>query len=206
MNSCPRSILTFTATLIGAAFLMCSDASAQNLLVNADFETGDLTGWVLGGESPSSTISVVSPDNGPSFAGTNSVLLDNQAQAIGLAIKQSTAPGVLGEGEIFYSFDLKSIESANGGVFFVEIFAEQNGVGVIGGTGVLGPYTPADWTTYQGSFIAPAGTDFATIQFSAITGAVDGSISTMLVDNPNLSERPVSGEVSSFGELKADFR
>ena len=33
--------------LVGAV-----DASAQNVLVNGDFETGDLTGWEVAGETP----------------------------------------------------------------------------------------------------------------------------------------------------------
>ena len=56
----------------GHRFLLCSvlclaiagAATADNLLVNGDFETGDFTGWVVLGESPSSMGSVLSGERG----------------------------------------------------------------------------------------------------------------------------------------------
>ena len=105
---------------------------------------------------------------------------------------------------MFYSFDLKLGQAANGGVFFVEIFAEQSGVGIIGGSGLLGNYTPADWTNFSGQFEAPAGTDFFTIQFVAVTGAVTGSVSSMYVDNVDLNQGgSVPTQTKSVGTLKA---
>jgi hypothetical protein len=188
--------------------LTAGNASAQNLLVNPDFETGDLTGWLVAGASGSSVITVNSPDNGPSAPGTNHAFLDNQAEGLALTLKQSTPSGVgAGGGTVFYSFDLKLGQAANGGVFFVEVFAEEDGVGVVASSGVLGNYTPADWTAYSGSFESPAGTDFLTIQLSAITGAVTGSVSSMLVDNVSLRiDAPVSAEPESWGGVKAQYR
>lgn len=206
MSMSKTVVLTSISTLLVLTVFFAREASAQNVLVNGDFETGDLSSWVTGGESGVSVISIVSPDNGPSFTGTHSVLLDNRGEALGLSLKQSTLPGVVNGGNVYYSFDLKSIESANGGVFFVEVFAEQVGVGVIGGSGILGPYTPTEWTQFSGSFAAPAGTDFITFQFSAITGAVSGSVSSMQVDNASVSQDPVSNDTMSFGGVKADFR
>lgn len=155
----------------------------SNLLVNPGFETGDLTGWEVFGQSGESDVTVLSGDNGPSEPGMHSAFMDNHALALGLTLKQSTAAGSARPGQVFYSFDLKLGEADVGGVFFVEIFAEQAGGGVIGQSGLLGNYTPADWTAYDGSFEAPVGTDFLTIQFMANTGGAEGSISTMNVDN-----------------------
>jgi hypothetical protein len=133
--------------------------------------------------------------------------MDNQAMALGLTLKQSTPPGSAIAGTVFYSFDLKLGQAANGGVFFVEIFAEQVGGGVIGGSGLLGNYTPAGWTTFQGSFVAPANTDFLTIQFMANTGAVGGSVSSMHVDNVDLHQAPVVPvESPSWEGMKALYR
>ena len=92
-------------------------ASAQNLLTNPGFETGDFTGWEVIGAGPSSFATIGSPDNGPSAGGTNHAFLDNQAQALALLIKQSTAAGSAAAGMVNYSFDLKLGEAALGGVF-----------------------------------------------------------------------------------------
>ena len=193
-------IFAVTVLTLGVAI---GDATAQNLLVNPGFEDGDLTGWLASGESGSSSASVVA-DNGPSAAGSNAAFLDNQAEALGLTIKQTTAPGSGGPGTVFYSFDLKVGETALGGVFFVEIFAEQVGVGIIGGSGLLGNYDPAVWTNFSGQFEAPTGTDFFTIQFTAVTGAEVGTKSTMFLDNVDLNQ---GGSVPtgdrSVGSLKA---
>ena len=75
-----------------------------------------------------------------------------------------------------------------GGVLFVEIFAEQEGVGIIGGSGLIGPLWPWEWTHYEGTFEAPAGTDFLTIQFMANTGAAEGTNCVAHVDNVYLSK------------------
>lgn len=78
-----------------------------------------------------------------------------------------------------------------GGVFFAQIFAEKSGVGIVGTSGLLGNYASAGWNTYSGSFVAPAGTDFLTIQFMANTGANVGSISKMYVDNVSLEQEGI---------------
>jgi hypothetical protein len=164
------------------------DASAQNLLENPGFETGDLTGWLVSGESGSASAVVQSGDNGPSEPGTFSVFLNNRSEANNLTLKQTTSVGSAEPGPVFYSFDLKLGQASDGGVFFVEVFAEQSGAGVIGTSGVLGSFTPVEWTAFEGSFDAPVGTDFLTIQLSAITGAVIGTESSMHVDNVSLTQ------------------
>jgi len=199
--------LALVCTLALLALPLAGDASAQNLLVNPDFETGDLTGWLVFGETPNSTATVESPDNGPSAPGMNNAFLENRAEALGLTLKQSTAPAALGAGTVAYSFDLKLGEAALGGVFFVEVFAEAAGGAVIAGSGVLGNYTPADWTTFSGTFAAPANTDFLTIQLSAITGANVGSLSAMHVDNVSLSHQgTVATESASWSATKALYQ
>jgi hypothetical protein len=182
-------------------------ASAANLLTNPGFETGDLTGWLVFGVSANSGVTVQSPDNGPAAPGTHNAFMDNRAEAMGLTLKQSTAPGSAGPGTVYYSFDLKLGQAANGGVFFVQVFAEKAGGGVIGGSNLLGNYSPANWTTYQGSFEAPANTDFLTIQFMANTGAVIGSVSSMHVDNVDLNQGgAVPAQSTSWGRMKALYR
>jgi hypothetical protein len=194
---CVGALLAVTAT----------GAAAANILTNPGFESGDLTGWLVFGLGSSSTVTVQSPDNGPAAAGTHNAFMDNQAMALGLTLKQSTPAGSAVPGTVFYSFDLKVGQAAAGGVFFVEIFAERSGVGIIGGSGLLGNYAPADWTTFQGSFVAPANTDFLTIQFMANTGAVVGSVSSMHVDNVSLDQGTVTPSSSqSWGRIKSLYR
>jgi len=182
-------------------------ASAQNVLTNGDFETGDLTGWQVFGESPSSSVTVQSPDNGPSAPGTHNAFLDNQAEAVGLTLKQTTVPGSITEGEVFYSFDLKLDQADVGGVLFVEIFAEESGVGIVGGTGLMGPFWPWNvWETTSSSFIAPAGADFVSIQFTATTGATTGSNCLAHVDNVVIYQDVSPVESSTWGAVKSLYR
>lgn len=182
-------------------------AAAVNILDNPDFETGVLAPWAgVGGLGPNATVSIVA-DNGPTAPGTHCAFLNNQAEANGLTMAQTTPNGSAAPGTVFYSFDLKLGTAANGGVFFVEIFA-QNAVGaVIGGAGLLGNYAPAVWTHYSGSFVAPAGTDHLTIQFEAPTGAVQGSVSSMFVDNADLHQEIATPiDAASWGRLKQLYR
>lgn len=197
--SCLAAVLTLS--LVGAA-------SAQNILENGDFETGDLTGWQINGGNASAFVAVQSPDNGPTLPGTYNAYMENYGEALGLNMKQTTPPGTGAAGEVTYSYDLKLIEAAIGGVMFVEIFCEQEGVGIIGGSGLMGPLWPwNEWTTYSGSFIAPANTDFITIQFVATTGAAVGSSCVIHVDNVIVeTQAPVATEQTSMGNVKALYR
>lgn len=188
--------------------LTVGQASAANLLGNADFETGSLAPWAgVGGLGPNATVTVQTPDNGPAAPGTHNAFLDNRAEANGLTMAQTTPLGSAVPGVVHYAFDLKVGTAANGGVFFVEIFA-QNAVGaVIGSAGLLGNYSPANWTSYSGSFVAPANTDHLTIQFEAPTGAVVGSVSSMHVDNVDLHQDvPTPADPISWGRVKGLYR
>jgi hypothetical protein len=208
MMNCKRVLLICTVALIALPLAgAVREASAQNILTNPDFETGDLTGWTTFGLSASSTVVVQTGDNGPSLPGTHNAFMDNQAQALGLGLKQTTAPGTAAGGGVEYSFDLKLDQADLGGVLFVEIFAEAEGVGVVGGSGLIGPLFPWEWTTYTGSFVAPANTSFLTIQFVPTTGATVGSNCVVHVDNVVL-EQPgvIPAEPTSWSDVNAQYR
>ncbi len=183
-------------------------AAAQTALINGDFESGDLTGWLLAGGNADATATVETTDNGPTLPGTHDVLLANFGQAVGLTLKQTSEPGTGAPGDVSWSFDLKLDQADVGGVLFVEIFAEQVGVGIVGGSGLMGPFWPWNaWTNYNGSFVAPAGTDFLTIQFTATTGAATGSSCVAHVDNVVLNAvNAVPNDTESWGGVKALFR
>ena len=183
-----------------------NDAAADNLLINGDFETGDLTGWLVFGQSASSDVTILADDNGPAAPGTHNAFLDNQAQALGLTLKQTTENGMATGGTVQYAFDLKLDQADVGGVLFVEIFAEQEGVGIIGGSGLMGPFWAWDWTTTSGSFEAPIGTTFLSIQITATTGAAEGSTCVAHVDNVVLDQGTVPTDVTNWSGVKALYR
>ena len=200
-------VVGFAVAVLALASLGAMDLAAANMLVNPAFETGDLTGWQVFGQSPSSDVTVQSPDNGPSLPGTHNAYMVNTGQAIGLTLKQTTVPGSATAGEVYYSYDLKLDAADVGGVLFVQIFAEQTGVGVIGGSGLMGPLWPWNaWTAYSGSFTAPTGTDFLTIQFMANTGAAVGRSCIAHVDNVDLNQGASPVESTSWTNVKAMFR
>nr|MEE4268869.1 hypothetical protein [Candidatus Krumholzibacteria bacterium] len=207
MKLSKRMITLAILTVIALPLLgSVNEALAENMLMNSDFESGDFSGWEIFGLNANSSATIGTPDNGPAAPGIYHAFLANEGQALNLTLKQSTEAGSASEGPVDYSFDLKLGEAAASGVFFVEIFAEQAGGGVIGTSGVLGNFTPADWTTYTGTIMAPAGTNFLTIQLSAITGAVEGAISTMYVDNVSLDQGTVAEEATSLDGVKALYR
>lgn len=199
---------SFTCAVVVAVLALTATAGfATNILTNPGFETGDLTGWQVFGLGANSTATIVTNDNGPSQGGNSCAFLDNHAEALGLTMKQTTTPGTAAPGLVYWSFDLKLGQAAVGGVFFVQVFAEQTGGGIVATSGLLGNYAPADWVNYSGSFMAPAGTNFMTIQFMCNTGAAVGSISKMYVDNVAISQQPiVPEEPTSWGEVKGLFR
>lgn len=204
-----QRLLPICALVLGVLALagMARDASAQNILENPGFETGDLTGWLVFGESPNSSAVVQVGDNGPSAPGTHNAFLDNRAEAMGLVLKQTTFPGTAAGGDVEYSFDLKLDQADVGGVVFVQVFAEGEGLGIVGGSGLLGPLWPWQWTTYSGTFTAPATTSFLTIQITATTGAATGSTCVLHVDNVSL-EQPgvIPAETTTWSAVNALFR
>ena len=195
------NVLVLCVVLAGAA-------SAQNLLVNGDFETGDLTGWTVSGVSPNSGVTVETPDNGPTMPGIYNAYLNNSAQAIGLNLRQSTAAGSTGAGLVTFSFDAKLIEANAGGVVFAEVIAEQAGGGILASSGLVGPLWPwNDWSTFGGSFNAPAGTDFLTIRIEAATGAAVDANCLLHVDNVVLeAEGAVAVDAATWSGVKALYR
>jgi len=193
------------AGLFLAAFVTA--ASAANIVANPGFETGSLAPWQALSTTAVATITVQSPDNGPSAPGTHNAFLDNRGEAIGLTMAQTTPNGSATSGTVFYSYDLKLGQAFNGGVFFVEILAQNAAGAVIGNAGLQGNYAPANWTAFSGSFVAPLNTDHLTIQFEAVTGAVIGGMSTMHVDNVDVHQiSPTPTRTTSWSRIKSIYR
>lgn len=201
-NSKTRVFASTLAVLALSLMGVVSGASAANIVANPGFETGDLSDWQVFGENGDASVVVLSGDNGPTEPGNHNAFLSNQAEAVGLLLKQSTPVGSAGPGEVTYSFDLKLDEANVGGVVFVEIFAEKDGVGILGGSGLMGPLWPWEWTQFEGSFVAPDGTDFLTIQIVATTGANVDSSCLLHVDNVSLDQGSVATESMDWGSAK----
>ncbi len=185
-----------------------SNASAQNLLANGDFETGDFTGWWVFGEIAGATATVQNGDNGPALPGSNNAFMSNNVSGHGMTLKASTPDGsVGGAGLVTYSYDVKVDEALAGGVLFVEVWAEKAGGGIVGGSGLQGPYFNSEWATISGSFNAPFNTDFLTIQIMPNTGANIGSNCIVHIDNVSLeSEAAVANEATTWGAAKTLYR
>ena len=195
--------------LVGAV----NDASAQNILTNGDFETGDLTGWGVFGGNEEATVTVVTPGNGPSLPGVNHVLMNNTGEALGLLLKQTTVPGTAVPGTVYYLLDMNVLEAEVGGVAFYQIFVEAEGIGIVADTGAQGPFFPSGgFETYTGTLEAPALEGdpalFLTIQITATTGADVNSTCVVQLDNVALTqgEPPVASEASSWSNVKAMYR
>jgi hypothetical protein len=182
------------AGLTTLAGLLIGNSTSANLLLNPGFETGDSTDWLLLGQGVGASITVQSGDNGPSAPGTFNAFMNNTIPANNLALQQSTALGDGVPGLVNYSFDVKGVTSANGGVLFVHIWDINSTGGVIDqGPGLLGPFFPSTsaWSTISGSFTAPANVNHFEIEFDCTTGAATGSAEAVRIDNVSLTQAPV---------------
>ncbi|HXI84391.1 MAG TPA: PEP-CTERM sorting domain-containing protein [Verrucomicrobiae bacterium] len=180
------------SSVCAVAFLFAvGEVSAANLIANPGFETGTTASWLTLGTGVGATITVQTPDNGPSAAGSFNAYMTNSIAANNLALQQSTPNGSAVPGLVNYSFDLKFGSSLNGGVFFVHIWDVNSVGGVIDqGPGLLQPNVANDgnWHTFAGSFTAPATVNHLEIEFDCTTGAAAGSAESMHVDNVSLTQ------------------
>lgn len=195
---CIFSVLALALTL--------APAYAQNLVVNPGFESGDLTGWEVVGETAEATVSVQSSDNGPSEPGTHHALLDNRATEFHqLTLRTSTAPGSVGPGTFEFSADIKTGEVVGDTGLEVVLHFEQAGGGVIQ-TYDYGFYAPVGWFTFSNSFDIPENADFVTIEFIAFT-TFGKHLTSMLLDNVSfVVVKPTAVTSKSWGDVKARYR
>lgn len=193
-----------TLLLLGVtAGLTSATAAAQNLAVNGDFETGDVSGW-QDFPSPSSTFTVTSDANSGGFAGR---IFNDFAPSAGLVKQANVGAGVVNNSaSVTISFAAKG-EGMNGGVAFAELFTELAGGGVSSAELLSGGPLALTSSWQNFSFTTTGGPDAAgglTLQFVAVTGAVAGSQMELFIDDVVITATggvpPMVTELSPFSE------
>ena len=186
----------YLITLAAGSLALLGTASAANLAMNGDFESGDTSGWTSF-PSGSSTFVIT----GDSHAGSSAGQVTNLAMGSAAIIKQANVGiGLVGPGDqIEISFFAKGSGVA-GGVQFAELFSEISGGGVSSSV-ILGGAPLFLTSTYtQYTFTTTAGPDVSagvTLQFNAATGATVGSTSEMFIDNVQITNLSAVPEPSS---------
>lgn len=200
-----KALLT---SLLGSATLTLASAlPVGDVTVNGDFETGDTSSWA-DFPTPNSIFEVTTDAASGGFAGR--VFNDDQAAAA--VIKQANlGVGAVSTGDmITVTFSAKG-SGAIGGITFAEFFSEIAGGGVSSGE-ILGGAPLNLTSSYQTfSFTTVAGADVSggvTLQFAVVTGANQGSISELFVDDvvvsiPGIGTNYCTAELNSTGATGA---
>ncbi|NGX16254.1 hypothetical protein G6032_07760 [Wenzhouxiangella sp. XN24] len=169
----------FTGTAGGGG----GGGATGELVVNGDFETGDLSGWEA---SPNGgTITTTNDSASGSFAANLNITAAGNPtlKAANLGAGDLT-PGQ----QVTVSFDWKGSD-ANGGVVDIRLFSELSGGGV-SATEIIreGAGFPSDWTTVGPLNIAigPDVSGGVSLQLTAICGAVAGCVSDISIDNVSI--------------------
>ncbi|MEM7682157.1 MAG: PEP-CTERM sorting domain-containing protein [Planctomycetota bacterium] len=200
------------------ASMAVGSASAIELAVNGDFETGDFTGWTQfdsnGIEGPNGEQSVTSVN--PS-SGTWAGAIDNQNDFSNSLIKQANlAPGLLTAGQtVNIQFDARGSYAVPGGVAFAEFFTELSGGGtssaeILGGAPLAINADPDVWTTFNFStVVGPDSSGGITLQLGATTGP--GIPTQMFYDNVSITvdsliPEPATASLLALGGLVAARR
>lgn len=173
--------MTFALTAAGLA--------AGELTTNGGFETGDTSGWESF-PTANSTFNISTDANSGLFSAE---VFNNDLAASAVVKQANLGIGTVNPGDpINISFAAKG-EGVIGGVAFAEFFSEIDGGGtssneILGG----GPLAlTSDWQTFNFSTIAGADvTGGITLQFAAVTGGGQGSVSVLFIDDASVTIIP----------------
>ncbi len=187
---------------LAAVFACVAGASAGVELANSDrgFELGDLSGWESFPTADSTFMA-----SSDAFSGNFSGELTNSTEASAAVIKQTGlgAGQLMADQAITISFWAKG-SGAVGGVSFAELFSADAGGGItrselLGGAPL---FVGSDWSFY--SFTTVVGPDVSggvTIQFAAVTGAANGSMMQLYLDDVSVTADvvPAPGAMALLG-------
>ena len=171
-------------------------ASAANIIINGDFETGATTPWISSLPG-SATFAVTTDANAGAFAG----VIANSSAASSANIKQTVGIGTLIPlSSVTVSFYAKGVTGL-GGVQFVELFSE--GAAGVSKSEILGGaplFTGTNYSLYSfTTTLGPDVTNGVTLQFAAVTGGDLGSNASLFVDDVSLDAVPEPSSILLLG-------
>jgi hypothetical protein len=172
--------------------------SAENLVINGDFETGTFDGWE---QFPGGGIQAIVTDNPSAGTYAANLVVPVRTQtdpAVDNLIKNSNlqAGNLTPGAEVTVSFDMRGSLSGAGGVVFAELFSELSG----GGTSKAeilsgGPLAPTEnWKTYTfNTTLGPNVDGGVTLQLKTSCGPVEGCGVDVFFDNVSIVLGTVGG-------------
>ena len=194
----------WTRTLIyslSVALAMAVGASAQELTSNGGFETGDTTDWTSF-PTANSTFNITSDSNSGDWAAE---VFNNDLASSAVVQQMGIGAGSVNPGDpIQVSFAAKG-EGVIGGVAFAEFFSEVSGGGTSSSEILGGGPLALDVNNYQTfTFNTVAGPDVSggvTLQFAAVTGGANGSVSVLFIDDASVRviPEPATGALLCLG-------
>jgi len=190
--------ISIAAFVAAAATCVATSAAGTELTVNGGFETEDTSGWQYF-PTGTSTFNITTDANSGLFAAE----LFNNSIASGAVVKQANiGMGVVNAGDLVtISFAAKG-SGAAGGVAFAEFFSEIDGGGVSSSV-LLGGAPLALTDTYQTfNFTTVAGSDVSggvTLQFASVTGADQGSVMVLFIDDVSVTVIPAPASAAMLG-------
>ena len=180
-----------------AILLTAVPAFAQNALVNGDMETGQanspfVANWQVNGVAPNTTNTYaqdsVNPHGGlfdAKFTGAS------QGGGANAALLQITGPGSVSPGNYTLNFWAQTEFVGPSGVGFYQVIFFDAANGVVGSTGVQNiTNSTGSYTLNTRNITFPAGTDHVQVEFDAVVGAIDGSSTTLYIDDVSLAPVP----------------
>jgi len=186
ITQCLSMSLSLRSTLPVALLLAASTVSAQNLLINAGAETGDLSGWTVGGTAS------VRVDDGSFNAGINpfegSFSFVGGTGAFG-SLTQTVSIGNLGGQSVanvsFWEQGLNQGARSDHAYVPLSFLDSANGLLQTVSTPLVDAHLGA-WQQYSGSFAIPTGTakiaytmNFVRAAGSDLDGYIDNNVLTV---------------------------
>jgi len=185
--------------LSAAAALVCAAAPtfAQNVLINGDMETGQanspfVANWLVNGVAGGTT-NTYAQDSTMPHGGQFDAQFTGASQGGGAnaALFQITGPGSVSGGNYTLNFWAKTTFVGPSGVGFYQVIFFNQANGVINSTGIQNiTNSPAGYTLNTLNIAMPAGTDHVQVEFDAIVGAINGSSTTINLDDVSLAPVP----------------